>query len=79
MSSAQAAALSASRNGISYRIPVARASLAVFDANGNVVLKQIVGRQGVIVQEWDALPAGNYIIGIRANGKFLTQISTTKK
>ena len=72
------ASLSASRNGISYRIPVSRASLAVLDVNGNIIFQKEVGRQGVIVQEWDALPAGSYIIGIRANGKFLAKISARK-
>lgn len=71
-------ALSASRNGIAYRVPVSFATLFVFDLNGNVVLKQVVSGQGVITQEWDVLPAGRYTLAVRQNGKFLTKTSAVK-
>lgn len=69
--------LEASRNGIFYSTP-SRAKLFVFDMNGVVVLKKGVEKSGIVTEEWDALPAGLYTVGIRRGGEFLVKTSAYK-
>lgn len=71
--------LTISREGIAYQVPQTNAKLFIFDVNGNTVFERSVQFGGMISNEWNALPAGRYVITLRAGGKFLQKIPAEKR
>ncbi|HOG68258.1 MAG TPA: hypothetical protein PK366_02670, partial [Fibrobacteraceae bacterium] len=65
--------------GIAYQVPQTNAKLFIFDVNGNTVFERSVQFGGMISNEWNALPAGRYVITLRAGGKFLQKIPAEKR
>lgn len=66
------AMLSVSFGEIRYRAP-ARSALSVFDLKGKRLLNVSVENEGSLSAEWNALPAGRYVLTLSSGGKLLAR------
>ncbi len=71
------ASLSVSRGEVLYRAPV-RSALSVFDLKGKRLLNVSVESEGSLSAEWNALPAGRYVLTLVSGGKLLARTFANK-
>ena len=71
------ASLSVTRGEVLYRAPV-RSALSVFDLKGKRLLNVSVESEGSLSAEWNALPAGRYVLTLVSGGKLLARTFANK-
>lgn len=71
------ASLSVSHGEVLFRVPV-RSALSVFDLKGKRLLSVSVEREGSLSAEWNALPAGRYVLTLSSGGKLFLRTFANK-
>ncbi len=71
------ASLSVSHGEVLYRVPV-RSALCVYDLEGKRILNVSVESEGALFAEWNALPAGRYVLTLSSGGRLLARTFANK-